>query len=136
MFKDLQKRWREIGFAGPDQEKELYIRFRATCDVFFYARKEYYQQAKSKRESVTSAKYLLCEEAKTIFDLNYSEAHQLIPELWSRWKLAGSAGKNDRELYERFRGYFDTYYDRLRKPRSVNLGVKKKLCDELRAMEK
>ncbi len=135
VFKDLQKRWREIGFTGPDQEKELYIRFRATCDVFFNARKEYYQQAKSEREDVASAKYLLCKEAETIFDLSYSEAHQLIPELWSRWKLAGSAGKNDRVLYERFRGYFDTYYERLRKQRSVNLGVKKKLCDELQALK-
>lgn len=134
-FKDLQKHWREIGFAGPEQEKQLYIRFRATCDIFFNARKEYYQQAKSERENIVSAKYSLCKEAETIFDLSYSEAHQLIPDLWNRWKLSGSAGKNDRELYERFRACFDTYYEGLRKQRSVNLVVKKKLCDELGALK-
>jgi len=134
-FKDLQKRWREVGFTAPDQEKKLYMRFRAACDVFFDARKEYYHQAKFERENVSSVKFQLCEEAKTIFDLSYSEAHQLIPDLWDRWKLAGSAGKNDRELYDRFRGYFDSYYEGLRKQRTENLKIKKKLCDELQVLE-
>ncbi len=34
-FKDLQKRWRDVGFTAPNQEKELYMRFRTACDVFF-----------------------------------------------------------------------------------------------------
>ncbi|MCK4983032.1 MAG: DUF349 domain-containing protein, partial [Victivallaceae bacterium] len=134
-FKDLQKRWREVGFTAPDQEKELYMRFRAACDVFFNARKEYYHQAKFERENVSSVKFQLCEEAKTIFDLSYSEAHKLIPDLWDRWKTAGSAGKSDRELYERFRGYFDSYYEGLRKQRTENKKIKKKICDELEVLE-
>ncbi|MDD5699205.1 MAG: DUF349 domain-containing protein [Victivallaceae bacterium] len=135
VFKGLQKRWREIGFTAPEHETPLYLRFRAACDTFFNARKEYYQQTKSARESVTSIKSQLCEEAKTIFTLSYSEAHQLIPDLWRRWKTAGSAGKNDRELYERFRGYFDTYYDELRRQRSRNLEIKTKLCDDLQVLK-
>ena len=130
-FKDLQKKWRQAGFTAPEQEKELYLRFRAACDIFFNARKEYYRQAKAEREDVTGIKSQLCEEAKRIFTLSYSEAHQLIPNLWARWKAAGSAGKNDRELYERFRGYFDTYYEGLRKERSENLRIKKELCEKL-----
>jgi hypothetical protein len=135
-FKDLQKRWREIGFTAPDQEKQLYIRFRAACDVFFNARKEYYLQGKLERESISSIKFQLCEEAKTIFNLNYSDAHQLIPDLWKRWKNAGSAGKNDHELYMRFRSYFDNYYEILRKQRNENLKIKKKICDDLEALNK
>jgi Mg2+ and Co2+ transporter CorA len=134
-FKDLQKRWRDVGFTAPDQEKELYMRFRTACDVFFDARKEYYHHAKFERENVSSVKFQLCEEAKTIFDLSYSEAHQLIPELWDRWKAAGSAGKSDRELYERFRGYFDSYYEGLRKQRTKNKKIKNKICDELQVLE-
>ena len=133
-FKNLQKRWREVGFTAPDQEKKLYLRFRAACDVFFNARKEHYNQTKSERENVSSVKFQLCEEAKTIFDLSYSEAHQLIPDLWKRWKNAGSAGKNDRELYTRFRSYFDEYYEDLRKQRNENLKIKKKICDDLQAL--
>ena len=135
-FKNLQKGWREVGFTTPNQEKKLYLRFRAACDVFFNARKEYYNQAKFERENVSSIKFQLCEEAKNIFNLNYSEAHRLIPNLWKRWKAAGSAGKSDRELYERFRTYFDTYYEGLRKQRNENLKIKKKLCDELEALDK
>ena len=135
-LKDLQKRWREVGFTAPNQEKELYMRFRKACDIFFDARKEHYHQAKFKEDKLSSVKFKLCEEAKTIFDLSYSDAHQLIPNLWNRWKAAGSAGKNDRELYERFRAYFDTYYDGLRKQRNGNLKIKKKLCDELEALDK
>lgn len=134
-FKNLQKRWREVGFTAPPQEKELYMRFRAACDVFFNARKNYYQQVKSERENVASVKFQLCEEAKTIFNLSYSEAHQLIPDLWKRWKAAGSAGKNDRELYEKFRGYFDDYYEGLRKQRNENLKMKKQLCQELEKLQ-
>jgi hypothetical protein len=133
-FKALQARWREIGFTAPEEEKKLYIRFRAACDVFFNARKEYYQQNRLEREAISSVKFQLCEEAKTIFDLSYSEAHQLIPDLWKRWKNAGSAGKNDRELYKRFRGCFDEYYENLRKQRAENLDIKKEICDGLKAM--
>ena len=135
-FKNLQKRWREVGFTAPEQEKKLYLRFRGACDVFFNARKGYYNQAKSERENISSVKFQLCEEAKTIFDLNYSEAHRLIPDLWKRWKAAGSAGKSDRELYYRFRNYFDTYYDDLRKQRNENLKIKKKICKKLEALDK
>ncbi|MDD5598343.1 MAG: DUF349 domain-containing protein, partial [Victivallaceae bacterium] len=134
-FKKLQKRWREVGFTVPVREKELYIRFRAACNVFFNARKTYYQKVKFDRESVTAVKFRLCEEAKTIFSLSYSEAHQLIPDLWKRWKAAGSAGKNDRELYEKFRGCFDDYYEGLRKQRSENLKTKKNLCQELEKLQ-
>jgi Domain of Unknown Function (DUF349) len=135
-FKDMQKRWREVGFTAPDQEKELYIRFRAACDVFFDARKMHYQESKSDRDNVSSVKFQLCEEAKNIFTLSYSEAHRIIPDLWKRWKAAGSAGKSDRDLYERFRSYFDTYYEELRKQRNENLKIKKKLCTELQTLDK
>ena len=134
-FKNLQKLWREVGFTAPEKEKELYLRFRTSCDVFFDARKEHYQQVKSEKDYVSSVKYQLCEEAKAIFDLSYSKAHQLIPDLWKRWKAAGSAGKYDRELYERFRGYFDTYYEGLRKQRSENLKTKKQICTELESIK-
>jgi hypothetical protein len=130
-FKELQKLWRDIGFTAPEKEKELYLRFRASCDVFFDARKAHYQQSKQERDYVSSVKYQLCEEAKNIFELSYSKAHQLIPDLWKRWKTAGSAGKHDRELYERFRGYFDTYYEGLRSQRKENLEIKKQICVEL-----
>ncbi len=133
-FKDLQKQWREIGFTAPEQEKKLYIRFRAACDVFFNARKEHYQQNKLEREAISSIKFQLCEEAKTIFNLSYSEAHKLIPDLWKRWRDAGSAGKNDRELYKRFRSCFDKYYESLRNQRSENLSIKNKICDDLEIM--
>ena len=133
-FKDLQKRWREVGFTSPSREKELYIRFRAACDVFFNARKQYYHQAKLEQEDVSSIKFQLCEEAKTIFNLSYSKAHQLIPDLWNRWKAAGSAGKNDRELYERFRGCFDNYYEKLRRQRDENLKIKSQICRELEVL--
>jgi hypothetical protein len=135
VLKDIQKQWQEVGFTAPEQEKELYMRFRDACDVFFTTRKDYYHKIKSKREDINSVKFQLCEEAKTIFDLNYSDAHQLIPQLWARWKAAGSAGKSDRKLYDRFRGYFDTYYDEQRKQRSKNLEIKKKLCEKLKFIE-
>ncbi|MFA7184200.1 MAG: DUF349 domain-containing protein [Victivallales bacterium] len=135
-FKNLQKRWREIGFTAPAREKELYMRFRAACDVFFNARKAYYQEIKFERENVAAVKLNLCEEAKNIFNLSYSEAHHLIPDLWKRWKAAGSAGKNDRELYERFRGYFDDYYEGLRKQRDENLKAKQMLCEKLEKIRK
>ena len=135
-FKELQKKWREVGFTAPDQEKDLYLRFRAACDVFFEARKEFYHHAKFERDNVSSVKFQLCEEAKNIFKLSYGDAHQIIPDLWNRWKAAGSAGKDDRELYERFRACFDTYYDGLREQRNKNLKIKSKICNELESFYK
>ncbi|QSH41225.1 DUF349 domain-containing protein [Lentisphaerota bacterium ZTH] len=129
-FKALQKEWRDIGFTHPEQERELYKRFRAACDVFFNARKEFYRHVKVQREDSLNLKRELCEEAKQLFTLSYGEAHKLIPGLWERWKKAGSAGKEDRLLYEEFRGTFDKYYSDLREQRSGNLEAKKELIKE------
>ncbi|MCP3968486.1 MAG: DUF349 domain-containing protein [Lentisphaerae bacterium] len=129
-FKILQREWRDVGFTHPEQERELYKRFRAACDVFFNARKEFYRDVKVQREDSLNLKRDLCEEAKQLFTLSYGEAHKLIPGLWERWKKAGSAGKEDRLLYEEFRGTFDKYYSDLREQRSSNLQSKQVLLEE------
>jgi hypothetical protein len=133
-FKKLQMTWKDVGFTHPEKERELYKRFRAACDTFFNARKDHYTNIRSQRDQAAEIKRKLCDEAEDLFKLSYGEAHRRIPGLWSRWKKAGPAGKDDKALYDRFRGIFDTYYEDLRKQRVENLELKKQLLIELEAL--
>ncbi|GGW58147.1 DUF349 domain-containing protein [Alishewanella tabrizica] len=38
VLKDLQQRWKTLGFAGPKHDQALWLQFRALCDAFFAKR--------------------------------------------------------------------------------------------------
>ncbi|MFA7232430.1 MAG: DUF349 domain-containing protein, partial [Victivallaceae bacterium] len=130
-LKTLQQKWKDTGIAHQELERELYQRFRETCDVFFNARKQYYKESKDYRDSIIALKQELCDEAGRLNELPYGEAHRRVPMLWERWKAAGSAGRDDQRLYDSFRGAFDKYYAELRDQRIANLEQEKKICQDL-----
>lgn len=43
ILKDLQLRWKTLGFAGRKQDQTLWLEFRALCDTFFAKRNEDYK---------------------------------------------------------------------------------------------
>lgn len=131
-FKEMQKQWRELGPARHDAENALSKRFRAACDVFFNARRTYLDGLQQQRASATETKHKLCEEARTLLETNPAEFYRQSNQLWDRWRDAGSAGRDDRELYETFKAIFDSYHDRRRNERNENLARKKQVCTELK----
>lgn len=43
VLKELQQRWKTLGFAGRKQDQALWLEFRALCDTFFAKRNEEYK---------------------------------------------------------------------------------------------
>lgn len=43
ILKELQQRWKTLGFAGRKQDQALWLEFRALCDTFFAKRNEEYK---------------------------------------------------------------------------------------------
>jgi hypothetical protein len=131
-FKEIQKQWRELGYARHEVENALNKRFRAACDVFFNARRIHLDNLQQQRTQATDAKNKLCEEAKNLLETNPAELYRQSRQLWDQWREAGSAGRDDHKLYETFKAIFDSYHDHRRNEREGNLTQKKQICAELK----
>lgn len=130
-IKALQARWKESGSCNLHIEKELYQRFRSACDIFFNARKAYYDSIRDAREQNAQFKKSLCDEAAKLTELPHAEARRKVKLLWEQWKTAGHAGKDESRLYECFRNVFDKFYSAMREERSANYEKMQQLCNEL-----
>ncbi len=133
-YKAMQKEWRDMGQAQQEVEKNLMKRFRAACDIFFNARRLYLDELQSQHKSALDGKVALCEEVEALLQNNPAELNRKSRQFWDRWRDAGSAGRDDHKLYERFKAAFDSYYDRLRGEREVNLEKKKQICLSLKEL--
>lgn len=133
-YKAMQKEWRELGLAQPEVEKTLTKRFRDACDIFFNGRRKFLDELQTRRKGSQEEKLALCEEVETLLQENPAELNRKSRQYWDRWREAGSAGRDDHKLYERFKAAFDTYYDRLRGERENNLEKKKQICQSLKEL--
>ncbi len=131
-FKEMQKQWRELGLAQQGVENKLMKRFRAACDIFFNARRVHLDELTSRRNQAIEAKNALCAEAKELLENNPAELNRRSKQMWDRWRDAGSAGRDDHQLYEKFKAIFDSFYNQKRNEREDNLNLKKQICEELR----
>ncbi len=131
-FKEMQKQWRELGSARHDVENALLQRFRASCDIFFNARRTFLDELNQQRTEAVAAKKALCDEAQALLESYPAELNRQSKQLWDRWREAGSAGREDHKLYETFKAIFDSYHDQRRHEREDHLDRKKQLCLELK----
>ena len=135
----IQAEWKTIGF-GPKKENEIVWKgFRAKCDQFFNAKKEFYKDINVEFDKVKAKKIVLIEKVNAIKDsTDWNETTKLIVNIQKDWKNLGSAGqRNENKLWKKFRepiDYFfskkDAYYDELDKANSENLELKQALIEK------
>ena len=110
---DVQKRWKAVG-AGPRKENELiWKEFRKECDVFFDAKKAFYDVLNGQFDEVATKKQALIDRANALKDsTDWKEtAHQLV-RLQKEWKTLGHAGRrNEQKLWKNFRGACDAFFN-------------------------
>lgn len=63
---ELQKKWKEYGYASKKANTVLYNRFRKACDDFFAAKAAYFQRTKDELNSNLEKKTALCEKAEAL----------------------------------------------------------------------
>ncbi len=116
-IKEIQAKWRTIGFASRKVNNEIFARFRKACDDFFEAKSAYIIEVKSSLQSNYEKKLGLCEKAEALAAVEDSrEAVNEALKLQAEWKSIGTVPRKvSDEIWERFSKACREIFDRRRK---------------------
>ena len=140
----IQNEWKTIGQGPRKENEELWSALRSECDVFFAAKKSFYQVIKDKFEGVAKQKSALIEQVSQLKDsTDWKATSEKIIRLQQSWKNLGSAGqKNEQKLWKDFRGACDAFFENKKQyfakedeENAANLEAKKALITEIEAYE-
>lgn len=114
---DLQKRWKEFGFASRKANAALYARFRKGCDEFFNAKTEYFQKTREEFNSNLAKKTALCERAEALKekgDIHKGAAE--VVKLQAEWKKIGSVSRKYSDaIWQRFQDACNYFFEERKK---------------------
>lgn len=142
---ELQKKWKEYGYASRKANTELYARYREICDSFFDKKTEYYKNIKEELSKNLARKEALCEQAEALKDeADARKAIDAVVKLQAEWKKAGSVPRRlSDSIWERFTAACNAVFERRRKETSekrqeenANLAAKKNIIEQLKALPK
>ena len=142
---DLQKRWKEYGFAPKKSNTLLYARFREACDKFFNAKTEYFQKTKEEIASNLDKKTKLCEKAEALKGTDdIRKATAEVVKLQAEWKKIGSVPRKYSDaIWERFQTACNYFFDERKRQESArrevenaNLEKKRAIIEELKLLPK
>jgi len=138
-FKDLQKKWNEIGLVPKDDVKTLLEEYNRQVHKFY----EYVEVNKQLREldfkKNLDAKIKLCEHAEELLlESNYSKAKKELQTLHKKWKELGSVSNEHREeIWTRFQAAtikinekFSEYIEEVKVQQEKNLEAKQFLVQK------
>lgn len=141
---EVQKAWKAIG-AGPRKENELiWKEFRKECDVFFDAKKAFYDVLNSEFDGVASQKQALIDRANALkTSTDWKETANKLVQLQKEWKTLGHAGRrNEQKLWKNFRSACDGFFNAREKHFAAqdaelegNLTLKNALLEKIAAYE-
>lgn len=138
-IEELQKKWRQIGFATKKENQKIYDRFRAACDKFFNRKREFYTEYKESMNDNLQKKIALCEAAEALkSSTEWKKTTDQLINLQKQWKEIGAVPrKKSEQLWKRFRAACDEFFserDKNAKPENDfygNLKAKKRLVAEI-----
>lgn len=142
-LEDLQKEWRTIGFASRKDNQKIYDRFRAACDKFFTAKKEFYAEYKENINANLARKVAICEQAEALqTSTEWKKTADILIDLQKQWKEIGAVPRQKSDaLWKRFRAACDAFFEeRDKQPKDANdfygnLKAKLRLIEEIKAYE-
>lgn len=109
----LQEKWKTIGFASKKENQKVYDRFRAACDKFYNAKREYYANFKSVMQDNLAKKEDLCAQAEAIMEGDdWKKVTDQLIALQKEWKTIGPvARKQSDAVWKRFRAACDHFFE-------------------------
>lgn len=112
-MQDLQKQWRTIGYAVRKENDRIYERFRAACDKFFTAKKQFHSDFKDQLAANLAKKEELCARAEAVKDSeDWKKTTDILINLQKQWKEIGPVPKKKSDqVWARFRAACDTFFD-------------------------
>ena len=143
-MQELQKEWRTIGFAVKKENEKIYERFRAACDKFFTAKKQFHADFKDQLAANLAKKEELCEKAEAVMNSeDWKKTSDILINLQKQWKEIGPVPKKKSDqVWNRFRAACDTFFNNKDKQgagkgasMTENLAAKKELIAAIEAFE-
>ena len=112
-IQDLQKQWRTIGFAVKKENERIWERFRAACDKFFSAKKQFHTDFKDTLAANLAKKEQLCEQAEAVMNSeDWKKTSDILIGLQKQWKEIGPVPKmKSDQVWAPFRAACDTFFN-------------------------
>ena len=142
-FRDLQKRWREIGVVPQNKVKELWRNYNYQVERFY----DYIKINKELRDldlkKNLELKITLCEKAEElILEPSVVNAFKSLQKLHDRWREIGPVPADMKtQIWERFKAATTNinkkhheYFDQLKKEQKNNLEAKTHICEQADAI--
>ena len=109
----LQEQWKQIGFGPKKENDAVWKEFRAICDSFFEAKKNFNKSIDHAFKDVSDKKRALIIEVQQInTSTDWKKTADRIVFLQKKWKETGSAGpRYENKLWSEFRVACDVFYN-------------------------
>ncbi|MCQ2058341.1 MAG: DUF349 domain-containing protein [Bacteroidaceae bacterium] len=139
---DIQKEWKEIGFAPQKSNQKIFERFRKACDDFFDKKGQFFAGVKDEMTLNLQHKTALCEQAEALKDsTDWKETAEKLAALQKEWKEIGAVPrKYTVSIWNRFVAACDAFFERranesnsVHIQESNNLKIKKDILEKLKA---
>ncbi len=139
-FRDLQRRWREIGLVPQSKMKNLW-------DTYHFHVENFYDYIKINKElrdldlkKNLEMKIRLCEQAEELLlETNIIKAFNALQKLHDRWREIGPVPRENKDdLWDRFKSStakinkkHQQYFDERKSEQKKNLEAKRALCEKV-----
>jgi len=139
---DIQGVWKLVGFGPKKENEDIWTLFRAECDAFFAAKKEFFEAIRTGFDALAEQKQKLIDKATVLkSSTDWKNAGEQLIQLQKTWKSIGNAGqKNEQRLWKEFRSACDEFfaaktahYGELDKMNGSNLIAKQELIAKIEA---
>lgn len=110
---ELQKIWKTIGMVPSAVNNEVYERFRAACNKFFDAKKEFFGVINDELSTNLQKKTELCVNAELLKDsTEWKKTTEAFLDMQRKWKEIGAVPKkNSEHIWKRFRAACDHFFN-------------------------
>ncbi|MDR2358609.1 MAG: DUF349 domain-containing protein [Prevotellaceae bacterium] len=113
----LRQVWKTIGFTAKKDNTKVYERFRAACDKFYTAKREFYGSFKDEMHNNLQLKIALCEQAEALKESDdWKKTTDKFISLQKQWKEIGPVTRKQSDAtWKRFRTACDNFFSRKQK---------------------
>ena len=141
---NLQKDWREIGYAPRKVNSKVFQRYRAACDMFFKGKNAYYESIRGELDENLKKKVELCERVEEMKDSqNWKDTTSDMIAIQREWKEIGMVPRRDSSrIWKRFITACDYFFDQkklhtksIRQEEAENLKLKKEVTEKIKNID-
>lgn len=110
---ELQAKWKTIGAGNRKDNEAVYQAFRAQCDTFFAAKKNFSKEIDASNQEVVAKKKALIEKAQSLApSTDWKNTAEQLKKLQKQWQDSGSAGQRfENKLWKEFRAACNAFFD-------------------------